>query len=98
MNNQPPLTTLRVEVQGFRHAAMHALPERNDQFIAMVKAELARQLQPENLELILRDEADKAVKEAITSEIRKYLIYGEGRRTVEQLAKAQLEDYFKNRD
>lgn len=93
-----PLVRLRLDIEGFKSATLHNLGLMHSEFGKMLEAKLQAMISSEQVEDLIRQEADRAVRDVVQGEIAKYLRYGDGRKTVEELAKERLNDYFAARE
>jgi len=87
MNNQP---IIRLTVENMRHNIQVALSnytmELDDQIQDAIKAACT----PEAIHRLVSDTANQAIEEAVTTEVRNFFAYGDGRTAIRDVVTATL--------
>lgn len=76
------LPIIKLELQGMRHAVMHAFTRHQIEMDAHVQAAMDAYCSPENIKRVVDTAVAREIESAIQSEVEKFYKYGAGRKAV----------------
>jgi len=88
MNNSMPI--LRLELEGMKHAILHAFREMSIATDSMVQEEVEKFCRPENLQHIISSEVSRVVRASIEGEVRDFFSYGAGGKYIKKLTREAI--------
>lgn len=88
--NELPL--IRIEVERMKHTMLHAFNQQTLRLDMMFKEALDDTCQPEKVQNILTEAANRFIKEALETETKNYFTYGEGRKFIANKVKEKLNE------
>ena len=86
-----PLPTIRLEVEGIRHAIIHAFAESQFDMTDFVAAEVTAFCTPERVAQIVQSKAREVVDAVIREEIDRFFRYGDGRTVIREAVNRLME-------
>lgn len=89
MNSVP---VIRMELEGFKIALLHAMSDHQLQIDQNVQAAVEKFCTPENLAKIIEDKSHTIMREAIESEVRDFFTYGDGRKAIRAAVQKKLKE------
>lgn len=87
--NEIPL--IRIEVETMRQSMIHAFSRQMLRLDEMFKEAINDACQPEKVQAILTEAANKYIQEALKLETERYFLYGEGRKYISEKVKEKLD-------
>lgn len=83
---------IKIEVQTMKQSMLHAFSQQMLGLDEMFKEALDDACQPEKVQNILTEAANKFIKEALETETKNYFTYGEGRKFIANKVKEKLNE------
>ena len=93
MKPNSTIPIIRLEVEGMKHAVLHAF---SDHLLTMdedIKAAVDKIVTPEYIQRIVENAAAEYMKVAIEEEIRNFYLYGDGRKAVKEACAKLIDNY-----
>jgi len=87
--NEMPL--IRIEVETMKQSIIHAFNKQMLGLDEMFKVALDDACQPEKVQNILTEAANKYIQEALKLETERYFLFGEGRKYISEKVKKKLD-------
>lgn len=84
----PPL--IQITIDHMRHTMVHAFTEQILGMDQMFQTAIAEACQPENVQRILTEAAQRVLRETVAKEVEAYFGYGEGRKQVQSVVSRAL--------
>lgn len=85
------LPLIRIEVEAMKQSMVHAFSQQMLNLDELFKAALDDACQPEKVQNILTEAANKYIKEALDFETQRYFLFGEGRKAISEKVKEKLD-------
>lgn len=95
---EPGMPIIRFEVEGMRHAIMHALSDHQAQMDGYVQAAIDKFCAPENLMAIINGLVETEAHRAIRKKVRAFFRNGEGREVIRELVIKKLQEEIANKE
>ncbi len=90
MNNSIPL--IRIEVESMRQSMIHAFSEQLVNMDQQFRAAVDDACNPQKVQTILTEAANKYFKQAVEEQTREYFLYGPGRNFIAEKVREKLND------
>lgn len=83
---------ITIEVESMRQAMTRAFSKQLIDMDKMFQSAVEDATQPEKVQRIITDAANRFIKEAVEDETKNFLLYGEGRKLIKKKVKELLEN------
>ena len=80
-----------------KQAMLHAFSEQTLNLDAQFKIALEDACQPDKIQALLTESANRYIREAVQDETKHYFLYGEGRKYIAEEVKKRLENEMNTR-
>ena len=89
MNGIP---VIRLEIEGMKHAVIHAMTRHLAQMDSEIQAAVEHACKPEHISALIETTARGEIAKAVKSEIENFYRYGPGRKAIKEAVVRALEE------